>query len=245
MQVSDERVLDLWPGRTESEVKGEALREWIAEWPTTPDDGTFLAQIASVRQVMEDGYPSISVRSNEDAADAALAVVRDNQPVKPRRETVRDEIAGHPIGSGYYATTVGVDEAAEIADAVLSLLPGRSEAEVKAESKAEAWDEGAIFGIRNQHGTVDVYIRDAIERHNPYRLAAEARVTEENAVADTTVARIVKRVENTPDRDEKWTTRGAFRKALRANHRDYCDDALNHMCERDDALGAWARSVVK
>ena len=110
--------------------------------------------------------------ATEHITSAVLAVVRDNQPVKPRRETVRDEIAGHPIGSGYYATTVGVDEAAEIADAVLSLLPGRSEAEVKAESKAEAWDEGAIFGIRNQHGTVDVYIRDAIERHNPYRLAA-------------------------------------------------------------------------
>ena len=157
---------------------------WIAEQfdaarpaPAWDEEATRVAlvdaQLASVQQVMEDGYPSIFVRSNEDAADVALAVVRDNQPVKPRRETVRDEIAGHPIGSGYYATTVGVDEAAEIADAVLSLLPGRSEAEVKAESKAEAWDEGAIFGIRNQHGTVDVYIRDAIERHNPYRLAAE------------------------------------------------------------------------
>ena len=39
----------------------------------------------------------------------------------------------------------------------------------EAEVKAEAWDEGAIFGVRDQHGTVDVYIRDAIERHNPYR----------------------------------------------------------------------------
>ena len=36
------------------------------------------AQLASVRQVMEDGYPSIFVRSNEDAADAALAVVREH-----------------------------------------------------------------------------------------------------------------------------------------------------------------------
>ena len=36
------------------------------------------------------------------------------------REEVRDEVAGHPIGSGYYATTVGVDEAAEIADALLA-----------------------------------------------------------------------------------------------------------------------------
>ena len=36
------------------------------------------------------------------------------------------------------------------------------------EVKAEAWDEGAIFGVRDQHGTVDTYIRDAIERRNPY-----------------------------------------------------------------------------
>ena len=39
--------------------------------------------------------------------------------------------------------------------------------------KAEAWDEGAVFGVRDQHGTVDTYIRDAIERHNPYRLAGK------------------------------------------------------------------------
>ena len=39
-------VLDLLPGRSEAEVKAEALREWIAEWPTTPDDGTFLADVA-------------------------------------------------------------------------------------------------------------------------------------------------------------------------------------------------------
>ena len=36
------------------------------------------------------------------------------------RDEVRAEIAGHPIGSGYYATSVGVDEAAEIADALLA-----------------------------------------------------------------------------------------------------------------------------
>lgn len=39
-------MLDLWPGRSEAKVKAEALREWIAEWPTTPDDGTFLAYVA-------------------------------------------------------------------------------------------------------------------------------------------------------------------------------------------------------
>ena len=119
------------------------------------------AQLASVQQVMEDGYPSIFVRSNEDAADVALAVVRDNQPVKPRRETVRDEIAGHPIGSGYYATTVGVDEAAEIADAVLSLLPGRSEAEVAAEALRDAADEwhAEHYGTRPAVTTEDLLDR--------------------------------------------------------------------------------------
>ena len=50
-------------------------------------------------------------------------VVHDpSAPVVPSatREEVRDEIAGHPIGSGYYATSVGVDEAAEVADALLA-----------------------------------------------------------------------------------------------------------------------------
>lgn len=29
-----------------AKVKAEALREWIDGWPTTPDDGTFLASVA-------------------------------------------------------------------------------------------------------------------------------------------------------------------------------------------------------
>ena len=35
------------------------------------------------------------------------------------RDEVRDEIAGHSIGSGYYATSVGVDEESEIASRLL------------------------------------------------------------------------------------------------------------------------------
>ena len=39
-------------------------------------------------------------------------------------ETIRDELAGWPIGSGYYATRVAVHEAGEMADAILErLLP--------------------------------------------------------------------------------------------------------------------------
>ena len=37
-------------------------------------------------------------------------------------ERIRDEIAGHPIGSGYYQTAVATDEAADIATAVMSVV---------------------------------------------------------------------------------------------------------------------------
>lgn len=36
------------------------------------------------------------------------------------RDELVDEIAGHPIGSGYYSTSVVIDEAGEMADAVLA-----------------------------------------------------------------------------------------------------------------------------
>lgn len=35
------------------------------------------------------------------------------------RDELVDEIAGHPIGSGYYSTNVGINEAREIADSLL------------------------------------------------------------------------------------------------------------------------------
>ena len=38
------------------------------------------------------------------------------------RERIRDELAGWIIGSGYYSTTVNVDEAGEMADAVIAAL---------------------------------------------------------------------------------------------------------------------------
>ena len=38
------------------------------------------------------------------------------------RERIRDELAGWTIGSGYYSTTVNVDEAGEMADAVIAAL---------------------------------------------------------------------------------------------------------------------------
>ena len=42
------------------------------------------------------------------------------------REEVVDELSGWPIGTGYYQTQVGIDEAREMADAVLALLKGQA-----------------------------------------------------------------------------------------------------------------------
>lgn len=41
------------------------------------------------------------------------------QDTERLRDEVRDGIAGWPIGSGYYGTTVGIDEAGDIADELL------------------------------------------------------------------------------------------------------------------------------
>ena len=38
------------------------------------------------------------------------------------RDRIADELAGHPIGTGYYATSVGMDEAREMAQAVIEDL---------------------------------------------------------------------------------------------------------------------------
>ena len=139
----------------------ERLRAEVARPAPAWDEEAVLvalvdAHLASVRQVMEDGYPSIFVRSNEDAADAALAVVREHLPVKPSREEVARAISPDswldvdygpaPSGTGEQAwdlikaRVTGSARAASLAAAsrALDLLPGRSEAEVKAEALREA-----------------------------------------------------------------------------------------------------------
>lgn len=42
-------------------------------------------------------------------------------------EQIMDEFAGHPIGSGYYQTTVSVDEARELAKIAHRLYRGEAE----------------------------------------------------------------------------------------------------------------------
>lgn len=41
----------------------------------------------------------------------------------PTREELRDELSGWPIHSGYSATTVGIEDATGMADAILALFP--------------------------------------------------------------------------------------------------------------------------
>ena len=43
----------------------------------------------------------------------------------PTRDEIADELSGWPIGSGYYQTRVAMDEARDMADAVLELLKGQ------------------------------------------------------------------------------------------------------------------------
>lgn len=38
------------------------------------------------------------------------------------RDRIADALTGHPIGSGYYGTNVGVDEARDMADEIVDLI---------------------------------------------------------------------------------------------------------------------------
>ena len=81
------------------------------------------------------------------------------------------------MSDDYTPTTEQVREAASL-NGGIAVEPdafNRWLAEHDAEVAEKAWYEGAVFGVRDQHGTVDTYIRDAIERRNPYRLSAEWR----------------------------------------------------------------------
>ena len=79
---------NLWQKRAErADAEVARLRAEVARLTTRPapawDEevvkGALIdAQLASVRRIMNDGYPSTFIRSNEDAADAALAVVREH-----------------------------------------------------------------------------------------------------------------------------------------------------------------------
>ena len=114
--------------------------------------------------------------ATEHITSAVLAVVRRHLPVKPGREDVARALAvsdvhhpdfcdcGQPVcggtcdveGEDCFCAAERCDGLEQQINAVLSLLPGRSEAEVK----AEAWDEGYAD-----------YLEGPAEMANPYRAA--------------------------------------------------------------------------
>ena len=70
-------------------------------------------------------------------------------PSDEDREALRDALAGWAVGSGYYATQVGTDEAGEMADAILAAgwtrspqpAPSVSAKQVKEAVELTEWDE--------------------------------------------------------------------------------------------------------
>lgn len=82
-------------------------------------------------------------------------------------EKIRDEVAGIVIGSGYYSTAIGVDEASEVAAAVLPIV-----ADEVRKAKAEAWDETCeAFAWCITNGPIEDALPYVAE-HNPYRSAS-------------------------------------------------------------------------
>ena len=68
---------------------GARLANPAPSWDEEVVRGAFIdARLASALEVMADGYPSVCIRSNEEAADVALAVVREHLLVKPGLEDV-------------------------------------------------------------------------------------------------------------------------------------------------------------
>lgn len=92
----------------QARIEAAARAMWEAGDPREP---TWPDLPRGVRQ----GY----LREDRAALQAADAMVTV--------EMIVDELAGHPIGSGYYQTAVSVDEAHEMAEIAQSLYRGEEQ----------------------------------------------------------------------------------------------------------------------
>lgn len=72
-----------------------------------------------------DGQPYASELHRRQARALAEAGLL-GQPL-PTLDEIADELSGWPIGAGYYQTRVAIDEARDMADAVLDLLKGQTD----------------------------------------------------------------------------------------------------------------------
>lgn len=106
--MTDPQITNLRTARVEAAAR--AMAEWDG-FDFDATDSEFVEASGVFKNVYRDGA--------HDALAAADAVVTV--------EMIADEIAGHPIGSGYYQTTIGIDEAREIAEVVHRLYRGEQD----------------------------------------------------------------------------------------------------------------------
>lgn len=71
------------------------------------------------------GLPVITTTSNGERNAVRWGWTPATARPLPTREQIADELSGWPIGTGYYQTQVAIDEARDMADAVLDLLKGQ------------------------------------------------------------------------------------------------------------------------
>ena len=94
----------------------EALEAERDELAQAVEMGEAISDVGGYRVLYENQARVADVLSRSlDRAEARLARLTDDE----RLDVIRDLLGGWPIGSGYYQTTVGGDEAREMADAIL------------------------------------------------------------------------------------------------------------------------------
>lgn len=108
-----------------SRVADDPVADWIAALSPT----TVVGLLAR---------PAATSDARKRLAESAPA-----EPDADERDALRDEIAGWPIGGGYYATQIAVDEATELADAILAAGYSRTPDAHLAAAKAEVLEEAA------------------------------------------------------------------------------------------------------
>ena len=99
-----------------------ALLDAPAPAPSVVPEAVFEAVARALSDDWNPGRDPVLTAMFRDYAHTALTAALPFLTAAPSatRDEVRDEIAGHPIGSGYYGTSVSVEEAAEIADTLLA-----------------------------------------------------------------------------------------------------------------------------
>ena len=85
------------------------------------------------------------------------------------RDNIAEVLAGYQIGSGYYATAIGVGDAQELADDIHALLTEEAADAVLDDVLAEAWERGFDAGQAWESDVSSRVIPSVSRQDNPYR----------------------------------------------------------------------------